>query len=287
MQPVDQSLHYYRYSREGWQPVQSKVISEAAVSLTVNGEVWLSFMCTPSDLDALAVGFLFNEQIIAEKEEIASVRVCERGDNVDVWLYHGVEKPAQWLRTSGCSGGITRADGDQARFTRVKITALPVISPDLLLACMDQLLQAQEVYREARGIHCSALSNGQRVVFQAEDIGRHNTLDKLAGRLLLEPVSIFPRIILTTGRISSEMLTKSARLKADVVLSRTSPTTHSIQLAADLGITLVGYARRSQMYVYTHPERLMAPDELLPVFSERTTIGAVRAAPLGETPRAC
>jgi FdhD protein len=266
MQPVDRSIRYYKYSREGWQSVQTKVISEAAVTLTVNGEEWLSFMCTPSDLEALAVGFLFNEQLIAEKAEIASVRVCERGDNVDVWLNHAVRQPARWQRTSGCNGGYTRADGEPERQMQTNLTTPTLISADLLLASMDQLLQAQEVYREARGIHCSALSDGQRVVYQAEDIGRHNTLDKLAGRLLLEPVVILPRIILTTGRISSEMLTKSARLKADVVLSRTSPTIRSIEMAADLGITLVGYARRSQMFVYTHPERLTAGDGLQPAW---------------------
>jgi FdhD protein len=121
---------------------------------------------------------------------------------------------------------------------------------------MDQLLAAQEMYHEARGIHCSALSDGRKLVYRAEDIGRHNTLDKLAGMLLLEPRELSPRIVLTTGRVSSEMLSKAARLQADVVLSRTSPTTHSIQLAKDAGITLVGYARRAQMFVYTHPERL-------------------------------
>jgi FdhD protein len=258
MQPVDRSQTYYKYNREGWQILESKVISESAVSLTVNGDVWLSFMCTPTDLEALAVGFLFNERLIASKNEIASVRVCDRGDNVDVWLNHSLSKPTQWQRTSGCNGGFTSV-GDPS--PRTLPSVFPLISPDVLLDCMDQLLQAQEIYREARGIHCSALSNGDHVIYQAEDIGRHNTLDKLAGFLLFNPVTIYPRIILTTGRISSEMLTKSARLSADVVLSRTSPTTRSIELAEDLGITLIGYARRSQMQVYTHPERLLPPGE--------------------------
>ncbi len=254
MQPVNQALPYYKYSHEGWQSVQSRIISEAAVSLTVNGEVWLSFMCTPSDLEALAVGFLFNEQIISAPADVASVHVCQSGDNVDVWLNKAVQKPAQWQRTSGCGGGVT-----QGRVAEARPNTSVLISPDLLLACIDQLLQAQEVYREARGIHCSAFSDGRQVFCRVEDIGRHNTLDKLAGRLLLEPVDFSPRILLTTGRISSEMLTKAIRLQAEVVLSRTSPTTRSIELADAAGITLIGYARRAQLFVYTHPERLRAP----------------------------
>jgi len=258
MQPVDQALRYFKYTREGWQPVQTKVISEADVSLTVNGEIWLSFMCTPADLEALAVGFLYNEQVIRSRAEIAALHVCQSGDNIDVWLNHSVEKPTRWQRTSGCNGGLTHIDAPTPRSTHSIHPAIEPISPETLLACMDQLLQAQEVYREARGIHCSAISDGQRVILQAEDIGRHNTLDKLAGHLVLKPVAVSPFIILTTGRISSEMLTKAAWMGAEVVLSRTSPTTRSIQLADQLGITLIGYARRTQLFVYAHPERLAA-----------------------------
>jgi FdhD protein len=259
MNLVDQTHHYFRYTREGWQPVEAKVISEAPVSLTVNGEIWLTFMCTPADLEALAVGFLYNEELISSMEDIADVKVCQTGDNVDVWTLVPLQKPKQWQRTSGCSGGLSQGLKPARKST---LAALP-ISPTALLDSMDQLLAAQEVYREARGIHCSALSDGHKIIFQSEDIGRHNTLDKLAGRLLMEPVRIDPKIILTTGRISSEMMTKAVRLGADVVLSRTSPTTRSIQLAEQLGITLVGYARRSQMFVYTHPERLVPlPNEV-------------------------
>ena len=155
MQPVDQETILYKYSRGKWQPLRSKVISEAEVTLTVNGDIWLSFMCTPSDLEALAVGFLFNEKIIQTKAEIASTHVCASGDNIDVWINHTVEKPAQWQRTSGCGTGMTRFDGEQ-------LVSRPVsamrISPDALLNCMDLLIQSQTVYQEARGIH-SAASN--------------------------------------------------------------------------------------------------------------------------------
>jgi FdhD protein len=254
MQPVDLPIQYYKYSRDGWQSAQTRVIAEAAVSLTVNSEIWLSFLCTPPRLEALVVGFLFNEQIIQTGSEIAAMHICKAEDNVDVWLTKPVQKPAQWLRTSGCGGGYTQ---NQTQSPIRAAGNFQPVSPEALLDGMEQLLKAQDIYREARGIHCSALSDGQRILYQVEDIGRHNTLDKLAGRLLLEPVENSPKIILTTGRISSEMMSKTIRMGAEVVVSRTSPTTHSIQLAQAAGITLVGYARGTQFFVYAHPERLM------------------------------
>jgi FdhD protein len=99
----------------------------------------------------------------------------------------------------------------------------------------------------------------------AEDIGRHNTIDKIAGQYLIQQPVLERKIIVTTGRISSEMLYKSARLGAAAVVSRTSPTMLSVELAAAAGITLVGYARRNQFNVYTHPEQLA--EERSAVFS--------------------
>lgn len=254
MQPIALPIQYYKYNRDGWQPAQTQVVTEATVSLTVNSEIWLSFLCTPTHLEALAVGFLFNEHIIQSYSEIAAVHVCKSEDNVDVWLTKPVQRPAQWLRTSGCGGGYTQS---KSQSPDRPVSNFQPVSPEALLDSMGQLLETQDIYREARGVHCSALSNGQRILYQVEDIGRHNTLDKLAGRLLLEPVTVSPKIILTTGRISSEMMTKAIRLGVEVVVSRTSPTTHSIQLAKAAGITLIGYARRTEFFVYTHPERLM------------------------------
>ena len=95
------------YSNGTMTAVGSNVIVETSVALTINGEQWLSLLCTPIDLEVLAIGFLYNEGIITELSEVESVRVCPQGDNVDVWLAHAVEKPLNWTRTSGCSGGIT------------------------------------------------------------------------------------------------------------------------------------------------------------------------------------
>ncbi len=241
-------------STGGWETVPARVISEASVSLTVNGEVWISFMCTPADLEAQAIGFLYNEGILHSMADVAAVSACENGSNVDVWLNHDVQKPTHWRRTSGCTGGVT---SDQAQPEAFLVRAEDRFSPEVVMNAMGQLLQVQELYREARGVHCSAVSDGQQIVYRAEDIGRHNTLDKLAGMMLLQPKEMKRRIIVTTGRISSEMLQKSTRLGAQVVISRTSPTSLSVEMAEENGITLVGYARRNQFLVYAHPERLM------------------------------
>lgn len=249
------STRYLKYNHGRWEQAENGVITEASVDISVNGAFWVSLMCTPTQLEELAVGFLFNEGIITSMAEIEILRPCDDKCNIDIWLSRGVKEPAQWRRTSGCSGGVTRADES------LLPPPLPVresVEPEQIAALMDRLLASQELYREVRGVHCSILTDGSELYASAEDIGRHNTLDKLAGHLLIHSLPRENWIILTTGRVSSEMLQKSARLGAYMVVSRTSPSSLSIQLARQLGITLVGYARRRQFNVYSHPERLGA-----------------------------
>ena len=247
------------YSHGTFNAVRGNVIVETSVTLTINGEQWLSLLCTPVDLEALAIGFLYNEGIITELNEVASVRICTQGDNVDVWLTHAVEKPQSWTRTSGCSGGIT---GVIASNDGLKTLCNGGVLTTAQINCMlAEFYQVQALYQKTGGVHTSAMSDGQRIVIVAEDIGRHNTLDKLAGRCLLEQLSPTRRILLTTGRISSEMLQKAARLKAPIVISRTSPSSRSVDMAESLGITLIGYAHRDHFTLYTHPERIIVEPE--------------------------
>jgi FdhD protein len=246
-------IRYQQYRSGRWEAIDRGVILEAPVSLTVNGEVWLTFMCTPTDLEFLAAGFLFNEGVIGSREEIASIRVCPTKDNIDVWLNHGADQPRQWKRTSGCTGGITSADETSLKPV---IQNGAILSPDQIGALIDHLFEAQQLYREVGGVHTSMLSDGQTVWVLGEDIGRHNSLDKIAGRCLLEGIELGRKILVTTGRISSEMLQKSARLGAAIVVSRTSPSSLSIEMAERFGITLIGYARRDRFNLYTHPGRI-------------------------------
>ena len=125
-------------------------------------------------------------------------------------------------------------------------------------ALLIAMQQRATLYARSRGVHTAALSDGKEIVVLAEDVGRHNTIDKVRGACLLEQIDPRGKILLCTGRISSEMINKAARMGCPIVASRTSPTSMSVQLAREWNITLAGYVRREQMKVYAHPERLRA-----------------------------
>ena len=248
-------IQYKRYEFKKWEHFDAETIVETPVSLTVNGNVWLTFMCTPVHLEELAVGFLYNEGIIESMDEVENVHLCEHGDNVDVWLNHPAEQPSNWRRTSGCTGGVTAVDLLAKPNVSLSGNRLKV-QPEAIGDLVGMLFESQSLYRDTGGVHTSALSDGEKVILSAEDIGRHNTLDKIAGLCLMKNNYPEKRILITTGRISSEMLQKAARMDVPILISRTSPSSLSIEMAERYGITLVGYARKHRFNVYSNPQRI-------------------------------
>ncbi len=260
--PPLRTLLYEEFRGGARRQVEASVIAETAVVLNVNGVPWFSFLCTPRDLGALAVGFLFNEGIVSSRDEVVSLSVCARGENVDVCLDRPVPPPTVWQRTSGCGGGVTTTgaaggEGPALAGGPAPCEAEP-FTPAEIGRLAEDLLCHQELYGASGGVHLSALSDGERFVATAEDIGRHNTLDKLAGLCLLDGVGPRRRAIATTGRVSSEMIQKARRIGVSLVVSRTSPTARSVDLAERWGITLVGYARRDRFLAYAGAERIAA-----------------------------
>jgi len=256
------AIEFYLYESGRWKKQENEVVVESLVSLTVNGENWFSFLCTPVELEAMAIGFLYNESIIKSISDVASIRVCPSGDNIDVWLHTNVEKPNLWRRTSGCTGGITsvefeNVDGRNQNFDEKKGYDL---TPVLVSKLVTHLNSSQLLYRRSGGIHTSAICDNEGIIAACEDIGRHNTLDKLAGRCMLDGFKTPNKILITTGRISSEMMQKAYRMGIIIVISRTSPTSLSVQLAERWGITLIGYANTNRFRVYSHSERILIPE---------------------------
>ncbi|MBC7228093.1 MAG: formate dehydrogenase accessory sulfurtransferase FdhD [Thermoflexales bacterium] len=232
---------------EGSLPVEEEVI------LSVNGQDVVGLMCTPTLLGELALGFLYNEGLIDGMGDVASVRVCGSRRCVDVWLHRDVEIPALRTLTSGCGGGTTFED---LREARPPLESDLTVAPDQVVQLMRRLQNAAVLYRQVRGLHTSALAEGEDLLCVAEDVGRHNTVDKLAGLCLRQGRSMRDLILLTTGRVSSEMLVKAARMGTPVVISLSSPTSLAAELARLWNIALIGYARGDRFRVYAGARRL-------------------------------
>ena len=240
-----------RFSDEGWVTTSAHVPDEMELTIYVNRQELVTVLCTPTKLNCLVIGFLYAEGIISGIGDVASMRVCEDDSLADVMLSNPeYELPRLRTLTSGCGGGATFKTQGQ------RVDSVLAVTPTEVLSMMKQLQEQMELYRLSGGVHTSALSDTENLLVVAEDIGRHNTFDKIQGECLLRRLSTRDRLLLTTGRVSSEMLLKAAKMQAPVVVSLTSPTGRAISLARDLGIALVGYARRSRLSVYSHPERL-------------------------------
>ena len=244
-------ISFLQFSDGKWQPQTAQVPLEQSVTLIVNGKPWMEMLCTPAMIAELAVGFLYNEWLINSAEDVTRVHVCDTADFVEIDTASPINKPTSWMKTTGCGGGQTaqrQEPSDKPSLNKVNLSA------ETISRLLDEFLKTQHAQTTSRGVHCSAISDGEKILILADDVGRHNTLDKLMGFILLREPSLKPSIMLTTGRISSEMLQKSARMGVSVVISLTSPNTFTIQLAEDWGMTLIGYARGSRFNVYSHPE---------------------------------
>lgn len=275
---------YVQFTDDGRaETVAGAVINETRWRLYVNRRHLVSFMCTPLDLHFLALGFLQSEDLIRDLTEVVSLKVyedehrvywfmpelgmngpltmqvCEESVGaIDARLSHALpDDLGPQVLTSGCGGGVTFQDLERSGEPLVSDLT---VRPAQLMDLVRQLNERAHLYREVRGVHTSALADPDEVIVVMEDVGRHNTLDKIRGAALLRGIATRDRILVTTGRISSEMITKAVRMGAPVVVSRTSPTALSVRLAHAWGITLVGYARGRRLSVYTHPQRIQQDD---------------------------
>ena len=227
--------------------VKAEVVREQPLTVYVNGTRFLTLLCSPFQLEALVIGYLWMEKVIAALDDIASLSVSEIDGRADVKLRHEVELPTERVLTSGCGGGVTFRI-DPRLFSRLDSRLR--VRPAQLSARLRDLFARALHYRASRGIHGAALTDGERLLVVAEDVGRHNAVDKLKGEALLEGITTADRILLSTGRVSSEMLLKACRMGVPVVASRTSPTEMAVALAEQLGITVVGYLRPESLNLY-------------------------------------
>ncbi len=240
-----------QYTNGEWVRTTTNIPDEMELTIYINSQELVKILCTPIKLNCLVLGFLYTEGIISSVNDVASMRVCEDDSLADVTLNNPqFELPKLRTLTSGCGSGAAFVSQGQ------KVNSELVVSPEEVINIMRHFQGKMELYRFCRGVHASALAKTGEILVLSEDIGRHNTLDKIQGECLLRKLSTKDKLLITTGRISSEMLLKAAKMQIPIIVSRSSPTGRAVIMAKELGIALVGYARGNRMTVYSHPERL-------------------------------
>jgi FdhD protein len=249
-----QPVSYLSVGKDSEQHITGEVVDEMLACISVNGEELIRFMCSPHQLDQLAIGFLYNEGLIDSVDDVRSVHVSKKRTCVDIWLKDAeFEAPKRPIVTAGCGGGVTF---DDLSGKHEPIHSDLTVGADELTILMREVHLGADLYQRARGIHTAALAGDGKLLLQVEDVGRHNCLDRLAGAALSSKVATRDRVLMSSGRISSEMINKARRLQTPIVCSRTSPTSLSVALAEAWNITLVAYLRKDRMRLYTYPQRV-------------------------------
>ncbi|MCM2422515.1 MULTISPECIES: formate dehydrogenase accessory sulfurtransferase FdhD [unclassified Streptomyces] len=258
------------------------LVAEEPLEIRLNGKALAITMRTPGDDFALAVGFLASEGVIGRADEIANIVYCAGatlgvppavaggGANtyniVDVRLAEGVTVPDITLErnvytTSSC-GLCGKASLDAVRTNALwKIGDTPPvrIGTDLLAVLPDRLRAAQQVFERTGGLHAAALftADGEMVDVR-EDVGRHNAVDKLVGRALQQDLlPLSESILLVSGRASFELAQKAVMAGIPVLAAVSAPSSLAVDLAAESGLTLVGFLRGSSMNVYAGEHRII------------------------------
>jgi FdhD protein len=250
------NVTYVRYDGDQGRQVERPVVREAPWTIRVNDQELVTLFCTPEKLNFLVLGFLASEGVIESLEDVLLVQFCEDQEGViEVKLKEReLHLPDHPILLSGCGRGVT--------FEGLSTSQSPIesslqIPAERLSGLMRELRQQAEIHQAAGGTHASGLCDGDRLLVVAEDVGRHNTLDKIRGECLFGGIQTKDRILVTTGRISSEMVIKAVKMQVPIVASRSTPTDLAIRLASDWHMTVVGYVRGHKMNVYTHPDRMV------------------------------
>lgn len=242
--------HYSKYSAGTLQPCQGQVISECAVKLFLNNEQLATFICSPAELDYLAAGYLYYLGRINTKNDISAIAVDPDASAIFVQTINKFISQASNIELA-LSQTPSNTD-NQVHFPEV--TKIPAAAP---LELMEAFYVEQNRISQSSGLHSSALATLSGIDMICEDIGRHNTMDKLAGKKLLDLPEYIPLFMITTGRISSDMVDKAYHIGASILISRTTPTHAAVASADKLGLTVIGYTRLTSYNIYTHSERII------------------------------
>ncbi len=258
--------HIIRVEEEKLQEKKDLVIREYLFTILLNGQEIVTLNCSPDNLIELAVGFIFSAGFINNKADLKEVKEEFNKGIVSIQCENGktISQIKDTKVVKGSSSGIIYSNpGNFFSTTKNKnIISSGKLDYKIVYEIIEKLHHLSIVFKKTGGVHNSLLTdiNGQDIVFR-EDIGRHNTIDKIIGHLVLNELTSEDKVVVLSGRISSEILQKIARVRIPFIVSAAAPTDLAIQLAEKMGITLIGFVRNKKMNIYTCSERVKMKKE--------------------------
>lgn len=253
-----ESFAVLRITREEKSKVEESVAKEFPATIILNNQELVTLLCSPADLNYLAVGFLASEGFLNSKDEIRKITVDEKRGVVRLETMEDKAPASDTLVKRVISSGCGRGPSfyNPADTTSRKIESQMKISVDDVFSLIKQFQQNSHLYLATHGVHNAALSDGKNILIFSEDIGRHNAVDRIFGKCLLEDIATDDCVVLTTGRVTSEILYKVAKRNIPVIVSIQAPSNLGVRLADTLGITLIASVRGKKMNIYTHGWRV-------------------------------
>lgn len=256
----------YRYEKGKLTVGEREVVAEHPVLLEVNGREIATLIASPHELNFLVVGFLRLQGMVHELDDLLDLEICHDYGIARIKIKGELPEKLKPVLTSGCGTGISFTIPEaKRRLSTGGAGPLRRFTPSQVFRMMDELSHKAQMYRSHGGMHSAGIGRGTVELF-AEDLGRHNTMDRIAGEALLTEVDLAGTMFVTSGRISTELVAKAALLGVEVIASRTSPTETAVRMANEAGITIIGYVRAERFDIFCHPDRIETDptDETIP-----------------------
>ena len=244
------------------QSVQLPVVAEKAVTLFLNNQEIVTAMTVGDYLEELAVGFLFNQNMISQEDKIEAIDYDEELSVIVVRTdtkTNFEEKLQSKIRTSGCAQGTIYGDMVD-KFDSIKLSKNSTISKSQIINLSKKINTTPSLYLKAGAIHGCVLAIGDEPLIYMEDIGRHNAVDKISGVMFQNNITAADKVFYTTGRLTSEMVLKTVIMGLPILISRSGFTEAGVSLARKAGLTLIGRARGSRFVALSGEERIIFDD---------------------------
>ncbi len=249
-----------RYKNQKMMCEEDVVVCEHPLTFYINHHEFITLLCTPNNLCELAFGLLYSEGFIHHKDDVLETfldvkeGICRIMIDKDIDIINRLH--GKRVRTTGCGKGtIFYRMIDKLKAKKIKTDYK--INKNIIFQMSKTLNQKSHLFLETGGVHASMLVKDNKTIAFSEDVGRHNTIDKVVGQAIIQEIDLKNTALFTTGRISSEMLLKTLKAKIPIIISRSAPTDLAVQLAKEYDVTLIGFARGERMNIYHDVKRVI------------------------------